>query len=1148
MSARTTRFGGRTKINSDVVTRWESLSNEDLRRHLEIFVNSEVIDSIFNGMQSLDALQRKECLIKLWKAIQTNGCNPHQQDESDNISEELEQIASRVNKVETGLVSYLKTGGTQTKQVYENIMQTITNIEKLHDKLFSRTKEIHQTVAVTQTEINELEQKVDQENVATLASQIEAATVVPNLTVPALEEKEIDIVAGMANDLELTTWKNVHYLFIVKIYGMVVIDFEFYKNHLRPLGMMTQNKEIEKVMKSEYQRIVNLSHSIITETQLPVTIKKIQPNPEYDVLLKKLHPLFLDLHYHNDHIIALLTKLKQTQVEKSALDKIVDGVKSVFPSKQIDNRELVEKVIELKKSLLSAAKKVQENLAVILDNKNLTTRNSELEDENKRLRDAITQMDTEYQLNLSNTNERNNTLNNENQRLQIENDQLHLQHGQSIDGATTLEEENKNLKADVEDLRRQNENLSKQIDSELEKLRKIQERLEKMEKGLKKSELNPVQHQVIPEAPKPRFYTRANNIITYDGLKNFEISVESKHAEIIEPLHRNITSIIDRVNKAMEYIMNNKKEFLALDPDAIYSKYTDYFKNKKITEFNNAKVFLKTFGKSLQWDEKSRITQILDSILLVEEIVTTMLEDSGENVRFIIRTNNRQGDKVLRNIKNGKFYETYMSEETNKDIALGVNGDKKKSIVTTMALVKQGYNMVFIGYGNSGSGKTYSLFGVEGTPGIINECTDALELKLHLEEVMQIYSSDVKNLRPNTEYTGDNSTNIINGLMGQYKEEYKFIPVDEKIKDASDVQAKQKTDEYYPLIFPTTNNSESSRAHTVFKYSTEYDTYGKVYIIDLAGNESPNKMTKDIMYNPEVKGGIDIISNYSEIHNNPSSVDVFNKFYKLSQGWNRNAAMPARNKEPGSAAVALQITGSENIAIAKATRLLAVMLYANTMNKEGSVFTKNLKEYIRSKPVFEEVKLNRVLKCIFEGYMINESLINLKLWFNSYKDEKNKLESLEEEEKFPNYITKNPIYDFKDNKFFPPQHVQSKKGIIEINQITQYNPLTGFGFEYKFVKSDKFRNLFGNKTSLQDFVEEYASPTSDPNTFQGNYNQSIMGHLMQFIESSSVTPTKFFAIYCARNTQEDIEDIIKRVHTDEELKDQRRPITVIPKQ
>jgi hypothetical protein len=265
-----------------------------------------------------------------------------------------------------------------------------------------------------------------------------------------------------------------------------------------------------------------------------------------------------------------------------------------------------------------------------------------------------------------------------------------------------------------------------------------------------------------------------------------------------------------------------------------------------------------------------------------EEPLINAYEDLQASVRIYLRLNSLPGGKLHPGFKNiggnnvqfadkdyGPFFTVYPVTMDNRDIYSSNEDPEIKPMKGVFDQLKSGYSNFVFGYGYSGSGKTYSLFGDgHGTPGIL-QCglldllTDK-NVKIKYKYIFEIYgkitigsqatnydselcvyfdSGQTMRTQPAFEgITFDYSNNLAEGStpLSPDRVDQSIDAIIEKITNL------RKTDNLH--IKKTINNPESSRGHLFLTFEvitgsgsskkTSYLTF-----VDMAGIESPYHIT-----------------------------------------------------------------------------------------------------------------------------------------------------------------------------------------------------------------------------------------------------------------------------------------------------------------
>lgn len=219
------------------------------------------------------------------------------------------------------------------------------------------------------------------------------------------------------------------------------------------------------------------------------------------------------------------------------------------------------------------------------------------------------------------------------------------------------------------------------------------------------------------------------------------------------------STIIENLDKEIAFIMRQTVIFTKVKENL--SKVKDDSLKKKITSFisNNEKLYVNSRKEAVKWESKhdnlKEIKTIYNgSLQLLKNDLMNMYEDAAGGVRVYSRIKPYLGgDSVVKKLNNkvrlncngketdyGDFFGVVSSEFTNPDMYSGcdeteidqgkITNDEKQccddsstpGFCRVINQLQDGYNVILFGYGHSGSGKTYSLFGnpnVSNDPGLI---------------------------------------------------------------------------------------------------------------------------------------------------------------------------------------------------------------------------------------------------------------------------------------------------------------------------------------------------------------------------------------------------------------------------------------------
>lgn len=396
----------------------------------------------------------------------------------------------------------------------------------------------------------------------------------------------------------------------------------------------------------------------------------------------------------------------------------------------------------------------------------------------------------------------------------------------------------------------------------------------------------------------------------YNILQNFFVlnNVFYRKQEVIRRLESIIYGNIGSFTNLNEYIKNNiKTQFEKVKENIIkHIKFLDLERYIKSQEFQYLKS--KATRSKVSPEFCTELTNILEywnenkgEYREQDRLLTNIYEDLSGAVRVYIRIKpligKEEGTKTVsisaidskkqrsvildcsgveeakNNIKKtfGEFYGIFEESFTNQDVYTGIESPQSTELkinideiiessdtispglYSTFKQVEDGYSIVLFGYGLSGSGKSFTLLGSNGVPGILHyglanlRGVTNIKLKYLFEQYYRAVDVNFGKIRgsihnlirevpqmrkyaknENDEFGARIPSNInINAL----RVEDIF-----KLTDVIDEYRSEKG-----RIKKTPNNPVSSRSHLylVFEITFENGKVGYVTIVDTAGRESP---------------------------------------------------------------------------------------------------------------------------------------------------------------------------------------------------------------------------------------------------------------------------------------------------------------------
>lgn len=251
-----------------------------------------------------------------------------------------------------------------------------------------------------------------------------------------------------------------------------------------------------------------------------------------------------------------------------------------------------------------------------------------------------------------------------------------------------------------------------------------------------------------------------------------------------------------------------------------------------------------------------------------------------DNKQFYISTEKDNSNKIF-----GDFYRIFDDSYTNFNIYTGINNmeEEEYNLIETSEIyqhglnnvfkeLENGYSIVLFSYGNSGSGKSLSLFGDQNTQGILYYGIKNLKgiSNISLDYLFEQYYD--KNDLINNQVSGK-IHNLINNVdlsnfyensnisIDESKEFSKMLPsyIDTNDINMDNIYSLLNNIENYRMIkgriCKTPNNINSNRSHLymIFKITFDNNESNYMTIIDTASKESPYNLFNNFIDNTKTK-------------------------------------------------------------------------------------------------------------------------------------------------------------------------------------------------------------------------------------------------------------------------------------------------------
>lgn len=276
----------------------------------------------------------------------------------------------------------------------------------------------------------------------------------------------------------------------------------------------------------------------------------------------------------------------------------------------------------------------------------------------------------------------------------------------------------------------------------------------------------------------------------------------------------------------------------------------------------------------------------------------------------------------------GVFDETYGNEdlytgiertpsEINKPGSLQVNVDSiietsesvSPGLFNVFRQVEDGYSIVIFGYGNSGSGKSYTLLGTKGVPGIIHyglanlQGVKNIKLKYLFEQYVGAVDVNFAKFRGKIHNLVREVPQLREYAKNENKEFKDSVNLAINLENlkVEDIYSLTENIDKYRLdkkrIKATPNNAVSSRSHLYFVFEVTFDTgkIGYITIVDTAGRESPtdifdtfldsSKTTLASVMSPAPVGGPATVAKYlrTKVYSPDNVFDILKEGFYINE-------------------------------------------------------------------------------------------------------------------------------------------------------------------------------------------------------------------------------------------------------------------------
>jgi hypothetical protein len=725
-------------------------------------------------------------------------------------------------------------------------------------------------------------------------------------------QKEYEDKIKIINDQYISTLKQLDECKsqIINQKDAIVEGINKYKDEIKEFvtSKDLQIQDLEKITKQyiEERKVLQERLDLLLQNEKE-SMNNILSNKdtisEYDNKLKEKTDTISELQNAIETIKSELSNVKKELTQNELQNQLLNGYKIRCKDKVLNEKtEIINAiqdynqkwnewakninydVTEYKRKLLLELKTVQENLKDVL---NSNIESSNLSDkEIQRLKQNIVDIETALK--------------------QTINDQMiHL---------SEKDAQIKSMEKNIQDLTSENSSFterSSKMQSEINTLQQ-QKRLQEVENATLQKRLQEVE-KLLLQNNNTRIETQVDYDNCYSIITNFVAlnNIFFRKQEIIKILDDIISNNLGSFNTLNDTIKTSIKS----DFEKIKTEITNHIRFLNLTDYIKSPNFEYLKSKSSRNRVPESFCKDISNLLEYwnvnkfdyreqDRLLTNIYEDLSGAVRIYIRikplvgkenTNNTVQLQTVENKKLkflnvdcssnpdtkykerrpfGEFYGIYEEDYNNLDIYTGQQGtiiqdpnslrvnindiiESSDSIspglYSTFKQVEDGYSIVIFGYGLSGSGKTFSLLGNKGSPGILHYGLTNLEGVSNIK-LKYLFEQYYNRINLNNRQVSGNIHNLINKVpqlkdvsRDETTDFEKRIPSYINIKDlkVADIYALTDIiDKYrieYKRIKMTPNNPVSSRSHLYLVFEIQFTNgkIGYVTIVDTAGRESP---------------------------------------------------------------------------------------------------------------------------------------------------------------------------------------------------------------------------------------------------------------------------------------------------------------------
>ena len=823
--------------------------------------------------------------------------------DSKNKENELNNVIQNINIKNEELTELLN---KSTKELEDNVL----SLKLLKENSSIEISELNKKISISKEEISNLKKEI--KNLNTLHSNKVKQT---NKVIENLEKKYNELETNSNKSIEeLNTSISNKQTLIDKhlknistleeaISNLKASNEKLYNDNLNAVNAL---KEEKKQIKEEYSNLQNTNASI---------------KEEYELKIKNLNAEMTSLkENHNKKANKLDDKISNIEEKLNDALTLVESLKKQL----VDNQTKYDKKTSNKDSKITKLENKISELNELLT-KNEEQYKLELETKNKRIAQNV-EIINDFTKNLSNTKENNNkikkeytneinelksTITNLNNKLNENNELINSLKLQIKQFEGIIENKNKTIKSyedaitsykkqvnecdkSISDLKRTNEDLIKTHREQLKLIIKDKSTLQK-ELDTKTALLLKIQTDLDNENKKVvELLKNINELKAIIDNKNKQLTIQKEKETETKVLKQTCTKEIKELQKLQKSFGSQQK--LLLQKINYIIKNTDSVKNARIKQkvkenfdtyndlltlnavWNSLSDLLKINIAEIKGEKCTEVINISERLLhFVGKMkenrsqIYSDYEDVKGVARIFLRVRGGQGiqndlininDKYSISFTNPcskqiKEFQGYTNVFSQKDTNVAVF-NKVRPLIDTIKT----NNIFIMGYGRSGSGKTYTLLGDENNKGIIQLTVNHLlnnKSKFNIKSIklssLELYVNsmfDLLKLKPSISSRGlsedqtrwlSNKNNVWPPKELKYKRS--FLSINNQVNKTSvEINSLTNIDiintiMYNRMTAETENNPVSSRSHLLLIFTVQFENGTKQNIVfaDLAGNE-----------------------------------------------------------------------------------------------------------------------------------------------------------------------------------------------------------------------------------------------------------------------------------------------------------------------